>query len=102
MWITRFPRPGFEHSQFPLIWATVLWHRDSAGHGAASLAERPKKRHLSTIFDRQVMLTDPHGLPRMRQCQISPPAPERDATGVSHERRHRHRKRYPYPGWRIQ
>src|SRR5262249_57583165 len=58
-----FACPGFEHSQFPLIWATVLWHRGSAVHGAASLAERPKKRQLSAIFDSQVMFTDPHALP---------------------------------------
>ena len=102
MWITRFPCPGFEHSQFPLMWATVLWHRGSAACGEASLAERPKKRQLSGIFDWQVRLTDQRGLPRMRQCQKPPPAPELDATGASDERRHRHRERCPHPGWRIQ
>src|SRR5215467_1894969 len=99
---TFSPAQALSIANFRSYGPAVLWHRGSAVRDEASLAERPKKRQLSGIFDWQVMLTDPHGLPRMRQCQIFPPAPERDATGVSYERRHRHRERYTHPGWRIQ
>src|SRR4029453_1145145 len=102
MWTTRFPCPGIEHSQFPLPWATVLWQRGKVAGGLASLAERPEKRQLSRIFERQVGLTVRQALPRMRQCQKPLLAPKLDVTGVSDERRYRHRECRPHPSWRFQ
>src|SRR5262249_17216263 len=102
MWITRFSGPGFEHSQFPLLWATVLWHRGRVEHSARSLAERPKKPQLSRIFERQVMLTGPHGRRGCGGAKNRVPPRTSTVKGVSDERRHRHRECRPHPGRRIQ
>src|SRR5262245_27513292 len=102
MWTTRFPCPGFEHSQFLLPWATVLWQRGTVAGGTMSLAERPEKRHLSAIFERQVGLTDRQALLRMRQCQKPLLAPRTHARGVSDERRYRHRECCSHPCRRFQ
>src|SRR5690348_4960322 len=98
MSFTRFPCPGLEHSQFPLRWATVLWHRGSAGPTSATLAERSKKRQLSLITEWQVELTDRLGLIRMRQCRKIRWMPPSLTTGASYEGRHCHRERGSYPG----
>jgi hypothetical protein len=70
MSFTRFPCPGFEHSQFPLRWATVLWHRGSAGNGVGiSCGKLEKAPIVSNIWmtgrvDRQAWPTEDAAVPK--------------------------------------